>query len=521
MKRLVFAWALVASAAHAQEAPESPEEPLTESESEEASLEETSLQDAPVEDAPVASPEERREDPDAVTLVVDEDIAEDAPLITEVPNAEGNIDPYGWPPGASRLRGLPLCLPGVPLPRYGNGIRYTCHPAFPSESSRGPNFALWVGVPFGANFLGTSAFNRAGGFDVEGELYAGRVLGFGFAYRFLATAPLGTDTTGDGVVDTGSTRTTVHAFGGGVRLRFLADEPTRRAWVVSIDAVYGLSVRPSSGIPSGPIAQVSLDRQVGTLSGPRHALLARIGLRLDQGLTSTLRDYRALLVTGRLGFEGNIAAPAGFDRLRRQPRQPVVISVAVPVGGPIHRPDVGVVTGVHLAVGLPFWRGLVEPRARVGYERLALPVTNEPLPEEGRLGSARRFLLGGVLRVRPLRWLHLDAGAGYRVAMSDAPARERNGAYVEGAVGAGYAGCGISVSPAVYYRWHHYPSSVDFGSNEVGFSFEVGFGSASRTFPGSCDPGLPGHNPRIVTLVPEEETPSLSEAPQSGRRRRE
>ncbi len=141
---------------------------------------------------------------------------------------------------------------------------------------------------------------------------------------------------------------------------------------------------------------------------------------------------------------------------------------------------------------------------RVGYERLARPVTDEPLPEEGRLGSARRFLLGGMLRVRPLPWLHVDAGAGYRVAVSDQPARELNGAYIEGAVGAGYAGCSISVSPAVYYRWNDYPSSSGFGSSEVGFTFEIGFGSSPHTFPGDCEPGLPGHNPRIVTLVPEE-----------------
>lgn len=401
-----------------------------------------------------------------------------------------------WPSNVAQLRGLSLCDPDESMPVYGDGVRFTCHPAFPA--ARYPNFMLLMGIPFGASFFGEPEQTRAGGWDFEAELYFGRVFGVGVGYRFAASAPLGEDVDGDGIVDVSPERTSLHAFSAGLRLRLHTDEPSRRAWIAELGAAYARSARPGTSLlPSGPLLQLGISRQLGTMNGPKRAFLARLGVRFDQGLIERMRVYHALFVTARVGFEGRIPPPRGFSEPRVRTRLPLTFNIQLPVGIAIGRDDVGLETGVHTSIGFPIRRGLVEPRLTLGYERLSRPVTGEPLPDEGRLGVARRFLLGWDVRLRFPRHVYVEGGVGYRVAITDLPPRAFDGAFVVGGVGAHYSGCNLGVSAGAYYRWHNYRNVEP---HELGLIIEFSFGTSSRTFPGTCHE-RPGANPRIETLL--------------------
>lgn len=403
-----------------------------------------------------------------------------------------------WPTAGYRFRGLPDCGPGETFPAAGSGEPYTCHPPFPP--TQGPNLHLLWGFPFGHGYLGAEEHNRALGVEVGFELYLGRVFGLSVGYRYLSIAPKGVDRDGDGYVDLQTPRSGVHVAHGGIRLRFLTDESTRRAWILGVDAGFLGSIRPdATPVGHGMVLQTGFQRQLGWLTPPKSSAVARLGVRYDQGVTASNRAYRALLLTVSGGFEWNYAPPDDFDTLRVPPRQAISVSPSLVIGKPIGRSGVDSVIGVQLAFGLPMASGVVEPLLRVGFDRLTSPL---PADEDRRIGATRRLSTGAGFRVRPTRWLHAEVGGGYRTVFGDRPARGASGAYVEGALGSGYTFCGLALQPAVYYRWNHFARGEDFGAHEIGVRLEVDIASSGSAYGGQCGSPPPRANPLVVRPVP-------------------
>ncbi|MCA9614950.1 MAG: hypothetical protein KC586_19470 [Myxococcales bacterium] len=417
----------------------------------------------------------------------------------EVPAPEpAPFDAHGWPVwlSAHRLRGLPVCTDEtfpVVAPTRTNGEPFRCHPPFPEPP--GLNWTMQLGMPLGLNFAGTGRAGRAMGFDFGVDFFFSRLFGVGFGYRFLGTRPTGDDLDGDFVVDGGPERVGMHAPHLGLRLRVLTDEPSRRAWLFGLDGTYAFSARPNgSDTPSGPILALSIQRQVGILTSPFWAGFWRFGFRYEQGLSRDLHDYRVILATTQLGFEWNEDAPRGFESLREPPKRAIAIHATVPLLIGLDRPDAGMTAGIHTTFGLPFREGLVEPRLRLGLERLAKPA-NVEIPTDERFAARRRAMVSGHLRVRPVRWLHADVGGGYRHVFGDRPRVESSGAFVEAGLGAGFVGCGVAFEPTLIYR-HHFFDDTDVSAHEIGLMFHIGFASSQRAYPGRCGTGsAPGSNP--------------------------
>lgn len=411
-----------------------------------------------------------------------------------------------WPVSVGRLRGLPECEPGTVLPLRGTGENYTCHPAFPPNP--GPmHLQFTMGAALGAGRLGSSNPQRAVGIDLGLGNFFTRGFGISFDYRMLATARRARDVNGDSIVDESLFgRTTVHSIGGTLRLRWLTDEPSHRAWLFGLGAGYARAPRQG---PSGAIAHVEVQRQVGFRSGPTGSVHFQLGARFDQGLSADNRDYRALVLTGGFGVSGGERAPRGFESLRSNPRVPVAISPSLNFAWPARSTPAGPVFGIGLALGLPQLHGVLEPRIVLGFDRFA---ANVDAPEGSRASKTRRFSLGGGLRVRPLPYAFFEVLAGYRAVVGDEPNLDRSAPYVEGSVGSGGLWCGFALSPALFYRWSAAERSNPSARSvihEVGLRIEVSIGTSSQTFRAErCGGARPGHNPASRQVPPARTVPS-------------
>jgi hypothetical protein len=415
----------------------------------------------------------------------------------EVELPERPYDEHGWPTwvSAQRLRGLPECPPDRPLstqePSRTNDVAFACHPPFPTPPGR--NWTLQLGMPMGLAFAGDERASRAMGFDLGGDVFFSKRFGLGVGYRFVGVRPIGEDVDDDGIVDASPARIGLHMPHVGLRLRVLTDEPSRRGWLFGLDGTFAISAREDvSDVSSGPVLSLSIHRQVGMLTGPFFAGLWRFGLRYEQGFTGELAQYRTILASAQLGFEWNQDAPIGFDAPREQPKRAIAVHATVPLLSPRRRADVGVVSGIHLAFGMPFFGGTLEPRLRLGLERLGKR-TGLNAPDGERVASRRRAMASGHLRVRPVRWLHADVGGGWRHVFGDGPLVESDGGFFEVGFGAGFVGCGLAFEPTLVYRRHFFDDDLE--GHELGVMIQIGVASSQGAYPGSCGGALPGRNP--------------------------
>lgn len=322
-----------------------------------------------------------------------------------------------------------------------------------------PSEPAWVPLSIEPSFLlGFGESDR----DMSGVL-TGFSLALGFApvdeFMLLVRGTiLGGD---DGVIDVAPrdfsdddpTRGPMaYLAGGDLRLRVFTDQAERNGWTFELGGGYlaldGLP-RPGRSIQwqHGGYAEAAIGHQRGVRFADGGAVQFGLSLRYQQGLGDTI-DYRAVLLTGSMMFEGDTPAS---ERTMRPADFQYTLGLHIDGGLSFYRYSsegfLGTAGfGVHF--GLPIGRWF-EPRIQTD-----LHFIDNGGPEDKSTSPLLSFL--GVLRLRldEVFPLYIDAGAGYATHWDIAALSSPGTAFVDFGVGARFTDCSVSVDGALELGAH-------------------------------------------------------------------
>jgi hypothetical protein len=234
---------------------------------------------------------------------------------------------------------------------------------------------------------------------------------------------------------------------GGPRFTLFTEPARHEAFRLGLDAG-ALAVVDGVG-SSGPIIEVSLERQAGNLlrgSGrprPTHGTAIELGLafRYQQGLGEA-SDYRAFLVSTYAGTELFSRLPEGTPPRRTKPKLQYTFSAASSVGISLGELGTGAGGLVQLGVGFPLGKWL------------ALEIASDAmlLGQEEADPATVYTIVGGI---RTPRWffLFVEVLAGYSFVLAPSPQAIDSGPVLDIVAGAqlpNVFGCGfgVTVGPA-------------------------------------------------------------------------
>lgn len=241
-----------------------------------------------------------------------------------------------------------------------------------------------------------------------------------------------------------------YLLGGDVRFRLFTDASERSGWTFELGggwlALDGLPqpTRPA-GWRHGGYLEAAIGHQRGVRFGDGGAVQFGAALRFQQGLGDTF-DYRALLLTGSVSFEGD--TPAAEQRSRHA-------DFAYTLGARAHggmtfyrfsEQSLRGMGGFDVHFGIPIGRW-IEPRVQADLHFIPNAVDNSTSPLLAFLGGLR-------LRLDEVFPLYIDAAAGYAVHYDVAGQHSPGTSVLDVGIGARISDCSGGSDGALEFGVH-------------------------------------------------------------------
>lgn len=250
------------------------------------------------------------------------------------------------------------CEPAAGDHAFSGDPALPCYAPEPNLPPLRLGFGALVGSTFTEGLDGPS-----GGITLFADVLVVGPLELGARLAYQVARDVRLDTDGDGFDDENLENPRFLVVTGGPRLVFFTEPARREGFRLGVSA--GWMSRVASFGPSGPVLEVTLERQAGMLfvrSAPGE--VARTGsghdfglaLRYQQGLGDA-SAYRALLLALTYAVEVGVRLPEGTTPPRRKPALQYTFAGDVFAGLAIH-PRTRAAYGLGLAFGLPFGRWL-------------------------------------------------------------------------------------------------------------------------------------------------------------------